>query len=775
MAKQNPETTPVIAAIGEIIDRPKSPEQALEPVKLMAEALRACEADAGAALLKDVGLLSLIGLISWPYRDPVKQLARDLGIAPAEQVNASMGGETPVRLAHEAAARIVKGEDLVAAIVGGESMNAVNHARKAGTRLPWTPPVSREDAVKFPSSRFAMSPVAKQLGVMDPAQIYPFYEIATQAAWGQTPEQAGRESAELWSRYAAVAAANPYAWIRTAPDAAAIGGVTADNRLINWPYPKLMVANPSVNQSAAVIVMSLAHARKLGIAEDKLIHIWGGAKAVEPEDYLQRDRYDHSTAQTAVLDKAVQIAGGDAKRFKHLELYSCFPVVPKMALRTLKLDPAKHAPTVAGGLTFFGGPLNNYMSHALAAMVRALRATPGELGLVYGQGGYVNKHHTLVVSTTPAPQQMPADYSVQAEADAARGPVPPLHETYAGPASIETYTVTYARDGDPIEGIVIARTPDGGRVMARVPGNDPDGIALLTSATKSAVGVVGQVRTDPFGKPVWSAGQKPRQLAPKSCIVERDGHLTLITINRPAAMNALDPDTNAELAEVFDAFAADPDQWVAIITGAGDKAFSSGNDLKETARRMARGVPLETPLTGFAGVTSRFNLDKPVIAAVNGIAMGGGFEIALACDLIIASDNAVFALPEPRVGLAALAGGLLRLPLHVGRKQAMAMILTSRRVSAAEGQAMGFVNEVTTPDQLMAAARRWAGEIMAASPMSIRASKSIVNRGADEASLAAAYKAQMDYPATRALFASDDLREGPRAFAEKRSPNWKGK
>lgn len=775
MAVVNPETTPVIAAVGEFVDRPASPERALEPVKLMAAALRACETDAGAKLMDQVGLISLIGLVSWPYRDPVRQLTNELGIAPTEQVNASMGGETPVRLAHEAAARIVNGEDIVAAIVGGEAVNAVSHAQKTGAKLAWTPAASREETVKFPSSRFAMSPVAKQLGVMSPAQIYPFYEVASQAAWGQTPAEASRESAELWARYAAVAATNPSAWIRTAPDADAIGTVTPDNRLINWPYPKLMVANPSVNQSAAVIVMSLARARRLGIAEDRLVHIWGGAKAIEPEDYLQRDRYDHSSAQTAVLDKAVEIAGGDARRFRHLELYSCFPVVPKMALRTLKLDAAEHAPTVAGGLTFFGGPLNNYMSHAIAAMVHALRATPGELGLLYGQGGYVNKHHTMVVSTAPAPAPMPADYSMQAIADAARGPSPTVLDAYAGPATIETYTVTYARDGGPIEGIVIARTPDGARVMARAPASDAETIALLTSSTKNAVGVQGHVRTDAFGKPVWRAGEAPARHEPKSCIVERGGHLTIVTINRPAAMNALDPDTNAELAEIFDDFAADPEQWVAIITGAGEKAFSSGNDLKETARRMARGVPLETPVTGFGGLTSRFNLDKPLIAAVNGIAMGGGFEVALACDLIIASETAVFALPEPRVGLAALAGGLLRLPLHVGRKQAMSMILTSRRVSAAEGLAMGFVNEVTPPDQLMAAARRWAGEIMAASPMSIRASKSIVNRAADEPSVAAAYTAQMDYPATRALFGSADLREGPRAFAEKRPPNWKGR
>jgi len=503
MAQLDPRTTPVIAAVGERIDRPASIEQSLEPVTLMAEALRACEADAGVPILDQIGLLSLIGLVSWRYKDPVRLLADKLAIQPASLVNASMGGETPVRLVHEAAARIVRGEDLVAAVVGGESANAAGHAMKAGVMPPWTPPVSKEDAVRFPSSRFAMSPVAKQLGVMDPAQIYPFYEVAAQAAWGQTPAEGNRESATLWARYATVAAENPSAWIRSAPSADAIAAVTPDNRLINWPYPKLMVANPAVNQSAAIIVMSLARARALGIGEDRLIHIWGGASAVEPEDYLQRDRYDHSTAQTAVLERAVDIAGGDARRFRHLELYSCFPVVPKMALRTLKLDPAEHPPTVAGGLTFFGGPLNNYMSHAIAAMVRALRTHAGDLGLLYGQGGYVNKHHTLVVSAEPPADPMASDYSVQAIADAARGPSPHLPDGYSGPATIETYTVIYARDGAPVQGIVIARTPDGGRVMASTPA-----FALLTSSERSAVGAAGHVHIDELGKPVWTAASQ---------------------------------------------------------------------------------------------------------------------------------------------------------------------------------------------------------------------------------------------------------------------------
>ncbi|MBX3497283.1 MAG: enoyl-CoA hydratase/isomerase family protein [Parvibaculum sp.] len=253
------------------------------------------------------------------------------------------------------------------------------------------------------------------------------------------------------------------------------------------------------------------------------------------------------------------------------------------------------------------------------------------------------------------------------------------------------------------------------------------------------------------------------------CTAERDGHLLVVTINRPERMNALHPPANFELEGIFNDFAADPDLWVAIITGAGDRAFSAGNDL----RWQAEGNKLEVPATGFAGLTARFDLTKPVIAAVNGVAMGGGFEIALACDLIIASDNAKFALPEPKVGLAALAGGLHRLPRQIGAKRAMGMILTGRQVPAAEGMELGFVNEVVPAAELMASAKRWAGLIMECSPMSIRASKEAVYKGLDIANLNEAVTSK--YPAVNALFKSEDLIEGPRAFAEKRKPNWKGK
>lgn len=253
--------------------------------------------------------------------------------------------------------------------------------------------------------------------------------------------------------------------------------------------------------------------------------------------------------------------------------------------------------------------------------------------------------------------------------------------------------------------------------------------------------------------------------------VEREGPVTVFTLNRPDVMNALHSPAHFELHEAFDAFAADPEQWVGIVTGAGERAFSAGNDLKH----QATGGDMKSPPSGFAGLTSRFDLNKPLIAAVNGVAMGGGFEIALACDIIVASDKAVFALPEPRVGLAALAGGLHRLPRAIGTKRALGMILTGRRVSAAEGYELGFVNEVTTPEDLLPAAKRWAAQITELSPMSIRASKEAVFRGLDEPSLQAAITGQNRYPAISALFRSEDFVEGPMAFAQKRPPAWKGR
>jgi enoyl-CoA hydratase/carnithine racemase len=253
------------------------------------------------------------------------------------------------------------------------------------------------------------------------------------------------------------------------------------------------------------------------------------------------------------------------------------------------------------------------------------------------------------------------------------------------------------------------------------------------------------------------------------CSVERDGRVLVVTINRPEVMNALHPPANLELDAVFDEFAADSELWVAILTGAGDRAFSAGNDLKF----QASGGRMEQVPHGFGGLTARYDLDKPVIAAVNGVAMGGGFEIVMACDLVVASERAIFALPEPRVGLAALAGGIHRLPRQIGLKPAMGILLTGRRVDAREALSLGIANEVVSHAELLPAARRWAEQILECAPLSVRASKQAAMQGLECASIQEAVAAR--YEGIAAMVRSQDFVEGPRAFAEKRKPNWQGK
>ena len=248
--------------------------------------------------------------------------------------------------------------------------------------------------------------------------------------------------------------------------------------------------------------------------------------------------------------------------------------------------------------------------------------------------------------------------------------------------------------------------------------------------------------------------------------VEQCDHVLILRIARAEVMNALSPATSAECAQVLDRFQADAAARVAVITGTGDRAFCAGSDLRPQDRAIAR------PVTGFGGMTERYDLTKPVIAAVNGLALGGGFELALACDIILAADHAEFGLPEPSLGLAALAGGLHRLPRAIGEKRALAMVLTARRVSADEGRTLGFVHEVVPRAALLDRTMELAARIASLSPVAVRASKQALLRGLSESSVEKAMAAQKGYPEVQAMIASDDRREGARAFREKRVPRW---
>ena len=247
------------------------------------------------------------------------------------------------------------------------------------------------------------------------------------------------------------------------------------------------------------------------------------------------------------------------------------------------------------------------------------------------------------------------------------------------------------------------------------------------------------------------------------------GRVLHVTLNRPHVLNALHPPAHFELAQVFDAFAADRDLWIAVVRGAGERSFCVGTDLKVRAEEGRD----EYPPSGFAGLTHRFDLDKPVIAAVNGLALGGGLEIALACDLIVAAEHARFGFPEPRVGLAAMGGGVHRLVRQLPDKVAMGLLLTGRQFSAQEALAYGLVNQVVPVERLDSAVNDWIEDMLACAPLALRATKQVARRNLDHAPLAEAIRA--GYPAAQSMLNSEDAVEGPRAFAEKRPPVWRGR
>lgn len=492
--------TPVIIGVGEIVDRPADPALAREPLHLMADAIRAADADAGGGFLERIDSMDVINLVSWRYDRVAARLAERLGINPARAVYALVGGETPTTKIHEAALRIMNGNSLVAVITGGEAANAVSKAKAAGIDLPWTPPAAKVENPIIGSEH--VTPLAVRHGIMSPVHVYPLYENATTAAWGMTPAQALAESGAAYQAISEIAAANPHAWGRKAFTAAEIATPTPENRMIAWPYTKRMVANNTVNQAGAVLMTTLAIARAAGITEDRIIHVHGGAAAAEPMDYLARDQFDHSVAQNAVLGQAMRIAPNG---FDRVELYSCFPTVPKMARRTLGL--AADMPfSVTGGLSFAGAGLNCYMLQSTCAMVRSLRARPAAQALLYGQGGYVTKHHALVIgcdAADPAGLMLPKD--VQDAAEAERAPVPTLELATAGPATIETFSVVHDRDGAPAYGSIVGRTPAGARVFARVGMADVDFVARLESLEASPVGLAGRVSVSEDGLQAWHA------------------------------------------------------------------------------------------------------------------------------------------------------------------------------------------------------------------------------------------------------------------------------
>ena len=494
------ERTPVIVGVGQINDRPADPQQGLDSAGLMEAALRAADADAGGGWLEGVESLTVVDQISFRELNPVAPgLASRIGAHPriCEQTRMA-SGDSPVLLLNEAANRIGAGEIRVAAVSGGEALRTAAHIRAAARGTD----VAAQNASRAVSSRRSPS-FRSRYGLVAPVDVYPLYENAGRAAYGQSLAEAQAESGEIWSRFSQVADANPGAWIHRPTPAEAIVQPSAENRPIAHPYTKLMVANSSVNQGAAFLVTSLAEARRRGVAEDRLIYVGLGAAAHEPDDPLGRDRYDRSASMAVSIRRALELNRLTVDDLDHVELYSCFPCVPKMARRVLDW-PVERPATVFGGLTFGGGPIGNYMSHAVVSMVLRLREE-GRFGLLFANGGFATHNHTIVIGREPIiAASFPRNFNLQDEADRDRRPVPPVVEDYSGPATIETFTVLYERDGSARWGVIVAHTPDGGRTLAKLPAYDAAGIAFLTDGRIEPVGAPGVITPDDAGDQIWT-------------------------------------------------------------------------------------------------------------------------------------------------------------------------------------------------------------------------------------------------------------------------------
>jgi acetyl-CoA C-acetyltransferase len=779
--------TPVIVGVGQASERLDAPGyQRLSPVGLAAAAAAEALADTGADPAAVAAAIDTVAGVrqfenSVPgARAPLgrsdnypRSVAGRIGASPERAVLEVTGGQAPQHLVNEFAAVIAAGDSEVTLIFGSEAISTIAHYAKADDRPDFTehPGGSLEDRGYALNGQLSLQQSAHGL-TGGPAQ-YALIDNARRARLKQTREEYAAAMGALFAPFTRVAAANPHASAPVQRSAAELVTPTEANRPIADPYTRYIVAREKVNQGAAVLLMSVAAADRLGVPAGRRVFLHGHA---DLRDRSFMDRTDLSAGPASVLAArhALQVAGIGPDDLATIDLYSCFPAPVFNICEGLGLSPEDpRGLTVTGGLPFFGGPGNDYSMHAIAETVQLARRSPGSYGFVGANGGVMHKFSAGVYCTTPAGWTPDRSADLQAEIDAWAAPAQARHAD--GPATIETYTVTHGRSGART-GIVIGRLDaDGRRFLARGDDRDPGLLDLLTSA--EPIGAQVYVRSFGFGNRVTATRARMAELFPPApavlrdryehVLVRRDGHLLEVTINRPEVRNSLHPMANDELDHIFDAYFAEPDLWAAIITGAGEAAFSAGNDLIYAASRK----PMWVPKNGFAGLTSRPHLPKPVIAAVNGYAMGGGCEIALACHLIVADASAQFALSEVRVGLVAGAGGLIRLPRTVPPKVATEMILTGRRITADEALAYGLVNRVVPTGAALDGARALAAEILAGSPTSVRISLEIMEetRGISDVAEAVSYSSR----AIDDLMSTQDAAEGPAAFAAKRPPQWR--
>lgn len=452
---------PVIVGVGQVLHRPTELAAAVEPVDMMLEACRLAGADTTVpSVLGQVqSVCTIRGM--WNYENPARFIAAAIGADAAENVGTLIGGNYVQVVVNHTAAAIQDGKLDVALITGAENGYSAGKARKAGVQLPARATPGSYDRLFGAGQMREHHDYEMALGIRQAIEVYPMYENALRHARGESLSAHMARVSALWARFSAVAAGNPHAWLRDAVSAETIATPSASNRRISFPYTKLMNANMMVDMGAALLLCSARKARALGIPRDRWIYPHAGVEGRDHFSASVRDDFVSSPGIRLVGRRMLELAEMTAADLQHVDLYSCFPSAVQIAARELGLAESRPL-TVTGGLTFGGGPINNYVMHAIARMVEVLRLSPGARGLVTANGGNLYKHAHAVYGSEPPARGFRHD-DVQAAIDAL--PARPCLPRFEGDVSVESYTVMYAGDG-PSRGHFACRTPDGSRVWA---------------------------------------------------------------------------------------------------------------------------------------------------------------------------------------------------------------------------------------------------------------------------------------------------------------------
>jgi acetyl-CoA C-acetyltransferase len=471
--------TAVIVGAGQISHHAAGLDDALTPPQLMVEAIRRAAQDAGLDRVPDVDSLRVVSTLSWRVNDPARGVADLLGISARQTALSTNGGNSPQSLVNKTALSIQNGELDVAVLVGAEAWRTRQRARKAGVDLAWA---HRDESGPRPDavigSELNMShPAERAMGIFMPVQIYPMFETAIRAQAGETPDEHIEKVSELWSRFSAVAASNPYAWIQDAKTPEEIRTAGPSNRMIGLPYPKYMNSNNDVDQAAAIIMCSVEGARALGVASDRLVFPHAGSDCHEHPFVSNRSTFAHTPAIALGGRKALEAAGVTIDDIAIVDLYSCFPSAVQLGAQSLGLTLDRQL-TRTGGLAFAGGPWNNYVMHAIATLVRELRERPGDRALVWANGGYCTKHAFGVYSTDPPAARFVHEHP-QDEIDAMPRRDLAEGEDAAGPITIEAYTVLHDREGRPETGQAACLLDDGRRAWGTT--TDADLVTAMCS------------------------------------------------------------------------------------------------------------------------------------------------------------------------------------------------------------------------------------------------------------------------------------------------------